>query len=59
METEAENNKPHSKLHVIKGQNFGKLPHGQELIWDLGVHIVVFKMDNQRGPMYSTGSSAQ
>lgn len=50
METEAENNKPHSKLHVIKGQNFGKLPHGQELIWDLGVHIVVFKMDNQRGP---------
>ena len=43
VEIEAEKNKPHSKLHIIKGQNFGKLPHGQELIWDRGVHIAYLK----------------
>ena len=28
-------------------------------VWDGQVHTVIFKMDNQKGPVYSTGNSAQ
>ena len=28
-------------------------------VWDGHVHTAIFKMDNQQGPMYSTGNSAQ
>ena len=44
-----------NKLRVTKGERGGGIK--QEV--GINIHTAIFKTDNQQGPLYSTGNSAQ
>ena len=45
--------------HRLREQTYSCWGQDSYRVWDGHVHTAMFKMDNQQGPMYSTGNSAQ